>query len=94
LLIETPEFTTTPETLLELLTRIVTDRGLGKVFFKDYYLMDAELLGSRARKVIEQEANQRGMTPLLPPLPRSTRMSGPGGPILRKGRAHRTSKKP
>jgi hypothetical protein len=68
LLIETPEFTTTPETLLELLTRIVADRGLGKVFFKDYYLMDAELLGSGARKVIEQEAKQRGIDPLLPPL--------------------------
>jgi hypothetical protein len=68
LLIETPEFTTTPEALLELLTRIVSDRGIGKVFFKDYFLMDAELLGSGARKVIEQEANRRGMTPLLPPL--------------------------
>lgn len=68
LLIETPEFTTTPETLLSLLTRIVADRGIGKVFFKDYYLMDAELLGSGARKVIEQEAGRRGMTPVLPPL--------------------------
>jgi hypothetical protein len=68
LLIETPEFTTTPEAMLELLTRIVSDRGIGKVFFKDYYLMDAELLGGGGRKVIEQEANRRGMTPLLPPL--------------------------
>ena len=68
LLIETPEFTTTPETMLEVLTRIVSDRGIGKVFFKDYYLMDAELLGGGARKVIEQEATRRGMTPLLPPL--------------------------
>jgi hypothetical protein len=68
LLIETPEFTTTPEALLELLTRIVSDRGIGKVFFTDYFLMDAELLGSGARKVIEQEANRRGMPPLLPPL--------------------------
>jgi hypothetical protein len=67
LLIETPEFTTTPETLLEVLTRIVADRGIGKVFFKDYYLMDAELLGGGARKVIEHEAHRRGMTPLLPP---------------------------
>jgi hypothetical protein len=67
LLIETPEFTTTPETLLEVLARIVADRGIGKVFFKDYYLMDAELLGGGARRVIEQEASRRGMTPLLPP---------------------------
>jgi hypothetical protein len=68
LLIETPEFTTTPETLLDLLTRIVADRGIGQVFFQDYYLMDAELLGSGARQVIEQEVTRRGMTPLLPPL--------------------------
>ena len=68
LLIETPDFTTTPEAMLELLTRIVSDRGIGKVFFKDYYLMDAELLGGGARKVIEQEANRRGMVPLLPTL--------------------------
>jgi hypothetical protein len=68
LLIETPEFQTTPETLLELLTRIVADRGIGKVFFKDYYVMDAELLGGGARTVIEQEAARRGMTPLLPTL--------------------------
>jgi hypothetical protein len=67
LLIETPEFTTTPETLLEILARIVADRGIGKVFFKDYYLMDAELLGGGARKVIEHESQRRGMTPLLPP---------------------------
>ena len=30
--------------------------------------MDVELLGGGARKVIEQEANQRGMTLLLPTL--------------------------
>jgi hypothetical protein len=68
LLIETPQFTTTPETLLDVLTRIVADRGLGKVFFKDYFLMDAELLGGGARKAIEDEAIRRGMTPLLPSL--------------------------
>jgi hypothetical protein len=68
LLIETPEFTTTPEKMLEVLTRIVSDRGIGMVFFKDYFLMDAELLGSGGRKAIEQEASKRGMKPLLPPL--------------------------
>src|SRR5206468_11604976 len=56
LLIETPEFTTTPEKLLEVLTRIVSDRGIGMVFFKDYFLMDAELLGGGGRQAIEQEA--------------------------------------
>jgi hypothetical protein len=68
LLIETPEFTTTPEKMLEVLTRIVSDRGIGMVFFKDYFLMDAELLGGGGRKVIEQEALKRGMKPLLPTL--------------------------
>ncbi len=68
LLIETPEFTTTPETMLELLTRIVSDRGIGMVFFRDYFLMDAELLGGGGRKAIEHEMQRRGLKPLLPPL--------------------------
>jgi hypothetical protein len=68
LLLETTEFTTTPEKMLDLITRIVADRSLGKVFFKDYFLMDAELLGGGARKVIAEEATKRGLKPLLPPL--------------------------
>jgi hypothetical protein len=67
LLLETTEFTTTPEKMLDLLARIVSDRALGQVFFKDYYLMDAELLGGGGRKFIAAEATKRGMTPLLPP---------------------------
>ena len=51
LLLETTEFTTTPEKMLDLLGRIVSDRALGQVFFKDYYLMDAELSGGGGRKV-------------------------------------------
>jgi len=68
LLIETPEFTTTPEKLLEVLTRIVSDRGIGMVFFKDYFLMDVELLGGSGRAAIEQEMTKRGLQPLLPSL--------------------------
>lgn len=68
LLVESPEFVTTPEKMLEVLTRIVADRGIGMVFFRDYFLMDAELLGGGARKVIEAEATRRGMQPLLPTL--------------------------
>jgi hypothetical protein len=68
LLLETTEFTTTPEKMLDLLGRIVSDRALGQLFFKDYYLMDAELLGGGGRKVITEEAAKRGMKPLLPPL--------------------------
>ena len=68
LLIETPEFTTTPEKMLEVLTRIVSDRGIGMVFFRDYFLMDVELLGGGGRKAIEHEMKQRGLQPLLPAL--------------------------
>jgi hypothetical protein len=68
LLIETAEFTTTPEKMLEVLTRIVSDRGIGMVFFKDYFLMDVELLGGGGRSAIEREMKQRGLQPLLPSL--------------------------
>jgi len=68
LLIETPEFETTPAKMLDVLGRIVADRGLGMVFFKDYFLMDAELLGGGGRKAVEREMKQRGLEPLLPPL--------------------------
>jgi hypothetical protein len=67
LLLETTEFTTTPEKMLDLIGRIVSDRALGQFFFKDYYLMDAELLGGGGRKYIAEEATKRGMKPLLPP---------------------------
>jgi hypothetical protein len=65
--LETTEFTTPPEKLLELLGRIVSDRAVGQVFFKDYYLMDVVLLGGGGRKVIAEESIKRGMQPLLPP---------------------------
>ena len=67
LLLETTEFTTTPEKMLDLLGRIVSDQALGQLFFKDDYLMDAELLSGGGRKVIVEEATKRGMKPLLPP---------------------------
>lgn len=68
LLVETPEFETTPEKLLDVLTRIVADRSLGMMFFRDYYLMDVELLGGGARAAIEREMEKRGRTAVLPPL--------------------------
>jgi hypothetical protein len=52
LLIETPEFTTTPEKMLEVLTRIVSDRGIGMNFFRDYYRVHRgvqRLLGSASK---------------------------------------------
>lgn len=68
LLIETPEFETTPEKMLDVLGRIVADRSLGMVFFRDYFLMDVELLGGGARSAIEREMASRGKDPVLPSL--------------------------
>jgi len=68
LLIETPEFETTPEKMLDVLCRIVADRALGMVFFRDYFLMDVELLGGGGRRAIEREMAKRGLKPLLPTL--------------------------
>ena len=68
LLIETPEFETTPEKMLDVLGRIVADRSLGEVFFRDYFLMDVELLGGGGRAAIEREMAKRGKEALLPPL--------------------------
>jgi hypothetical protein len=66
-LLETPEFEVTPEKMLDVLGRIVADRSLGAVFFRDYYLMgDVELLGDGARAAIEREMANRGQEALLP----------------------------
>src|SRR6201993_2058302 len=68
LLIETPEFETTPEKMLDVLGRIVAHRSLGMMFFRDYFLMDVELLGGGGRAAIEREMAKRGREALLPPL--------------------------
>lgn len=68
LLIETPEFETTPEKMLDVLGRIVADRSLGMMFFRDYFLMDVELLGGGGRAAIEREMAKRGKEALLPTL--------------------------
>jgi hypothetical protein len=67
MLIETISFTTTPEDVLEALTRIIADRSVGAVFFGDYYLMDYELMGGDARKAIVAESVKYGLKPFLPP---------------------------
>jgi hypothetical protein len=66
-MIETISFTTTPEDMLEALTRIVADRSVGAAFFGNYYLMDYELMGGDARQAVIDESKKRGMTPFLPP---------------------------
>jgi hypothetical protein len=68
LLIETMSFTTTPEDMLESMTRIISDRSVGDVFFGSYHLMDYELMGGDARDAIIAETAKRGMKAFLPPL--------------------------
>lgn len=66
-LLETTDFTTTPEFMMDAFMRIVSDRLIGEVFFKNPRLMDYELLGGSARKVIEAEATAHGFKANLPP---------------------------
>jgi hypothetical protein len=67
MLIETTSFTTTPEDMLEGMTRIISDRSVGALFFHNYYLMDYELMGGDARQAIIEDSRKRGMTLNLPP---------------------------
>jgi hypothetical protein len=68
LLLETTDFTATPDSMMDAFMRILTDRGIGEVFFKTPRLMDYELLGGGGRHAIEAEAAKRGLKPILPPL--------------------------
>jgi hypothetical protein len=67
MLIETISFTTTPDDMLESLTRIIGDRSVGSLFFGNYRLMDYELMGGDARAAIIAESEKRGVKPFLPP---------------------------
>jgi hypothetical protein len=67
ILLETISFTTTPEDMLEALTRIIGDRTVGALFFGNSFLMDYELMGGNARDAIVAETAKRGMTAFLPP---------------------------
>ena len=58
MLIETISFTTTPDDMLESLTRIIADRSVGSLFFGNYHLMDYELMGGDARAAIIAESRQ------------------------------------
>lgn len=68
LLLETTDFTTTPDLMMDAFMRIISDRALGEVFFKNNRLMDYELLGGGGRKAIIAEAEKRGWKAILPPL--------------------------
>ena len=67
ILIETISFTTTPDDMLDSLTRIIADRTVGSVFFHNYHLMDYELMGGDGRKTIIAETHRLGMPTVLPP---------------------------
>ena len=58
MLIETISFTTTPDDMLDSLTRIIADRSVGALFFGNYHLMDYELMGGDARAAIIAESGQ------------------------------------
>jgi hypothetical protein len=68
LLIETISFTTTPQDMLDSLTRIIADRSVGSLFFGNYHLMDYELMGSDARAAIMANTEKRGIKTVLPPV--------------------------
>jgi len=68
LLLETTDFTATPDDMMNAFIRIISDRTLGQVFYKNYRLMDYELLGGGGRKAIEAEAAKRGLKAILPSL--------------------------
>jgi hypothetical protein len=67
ILIETISFTTTPEDMLDALTRVIADRSVGAVFFGNYHLMDYELMGSDGRQAIIDEDAKRKIPVNLPP---------------------------
>jgi hypothetical protein len=67
MLIETVSFTTTPEDMLDALTRIISDRSVGAAFFGNYHLMDYELMGGDARQAIIDEDAKRNIAVTLPP---------------------------
>jgi hypothetical protein len=68
LLLETTDFQTTPELMMQAFARIISDRALGKVFFNNDRLMDYELLGWGGRAAIEKEMANLGKKAILPPL--------------------------
>lgn len=68
MLIETVSFTTTEADMLQAITRIISDRSVGQLFFGNYHLMDYELMGSDAREAVIAEDKKRGMAEVLPPL--------------------------
>jgi hypothetical protein len=68
ILVETLSFTTSPDDMMEALTRIIADRSDGGLFFGNYYMMDYELMGGDARVAIAAESATLGLNPFLLPV--------------------------
>ena len=66
LLFGTTSFTSTPDEILSELTRIVSDRAIGSIFFNNKMQMDVELLGEGARTQLKKDENQLPHPLLLP----------------------------
>ncbi len=66
MIFETSAFTTTPESMIALLARIISDRELGQVFFNDYMLMDSELFGSAGRAALKDAMDKKGLPSFFP----------------------------
>lgn len=68
LLLETTDFAISPEAILAELTRIVSDRMIGDLFFGGKFEMDVELLGKAARKALQDHEDELEEPLLLPTL--------------------------
>ncbi len=68
MMIETTNFQTTPEEVMEVFCHTIADRTLSTVFFNTDRIMDTELLGWDGRKFLAEEMKKRGKTAVLPPL--------------------------
>src|SRR5262249_33167676 len=70
ILIETISLTTTPDAMIDSLTRIIADRSVGAAFCGNSYLMDYELMGGDARQaIIDEDAKRKISVPLPPQVP-------------------------
>jgi hypothetical protein len=67
-LLETTDFTTTPDDMMTALTRVIADRSVGMEFFGNYYLMDYELMGGNGRDAVIEMDKKLGIPEFLPPL--------------------------
>ncbi|MBP6218753.1 MAG: hypothetical protein KA436_09220 [Oligoflexales bacterium] len=70
-LFETTDFDISPDAILAELTRVVSDRAVGYLFFKGKYEMDVELLGTATRVALQDIEKELPGPLVLPPLKKS-----------------------